>query len=140
MVGLGLYLNFDPSHLLWQGIDPIKAAKDYAGHIAHAQAKDVEVLPEGRDRYGVFGKTHERDEDTGEIRQRDNPWDTDWWRYRVPGLGQVDWLALVDAFYEKGFDGALSVEHEDPIWGGTPDRIEAGLEIAYRTLRPLLMR
>ena len=59
---------------------------------------------------------------------------------RVPGLGEVDWRRLVDAMYEGGFDGALSVEHEDPVWGGDPDRVKAGLEIAQRTLRPLIVR
>ena len=40
---------------------------------------------------------------------------------------------------EGGYDGVLSVEHEDPIWGGTEDRIETGLRVAHRTLRPLLV-
>ena len=47
--------------------------------------------------------------------------------------------ALVDALYEGGFDGVLSVEHEDPVWGGTEERVEIGLEVAHRTLRPLLV-
>jgi sugar phosphate isomerase/epimerase len=63
-----------------------------------------------------------------------------WWRYRVPGLGQVDWVRLIDALYEGGFDGVLSVEHEDPVWGGTEAKVQVGLEIAERTLRPLLVR
>ena len=70
---------------------------------------------------------------------REDPWDVGWWRYRVPGLGQVDWRAVVDTLYEGGFDGVLSVEHEDPVWGGTEDRIETGLQVAHRTLRPLLV-
>jgi sugar phosphate isomerase/epimerase len=65
--------------------------------------------------------------------------DVGWWCYRVPGLGQVDWLRLVDALYEGGFDGVLSVEHEDPVWGGTEERVEIGLRIAHHTLRPLLV-
>ena len=43
-----------------------------------------------------------------------------WWRYRIPGLGQVDFPHYVDTLYEGGFDGVLSVEHEDPLWGGAP--------------------
>ena len=54
--------------------------------------------------------------------------------------GEVDWWRLVDAMYEGGFDGTLSFEHEDPVWGGDTDRVKAGLEIAHRTLRPLLVR
>lgn len=130
MFSLGLYLNFDPSHLVWLGIDPVAAVRPYVDRIPHAQAKDIELFPERRNRYGFFGPT----------REREDPWDAGWWRYRIPGLGQVDWVRLVDALYEGGFDGVLSVEHEDPVWGGTEARVEAGLEVAHRTLRPLLVR
>jgi sugar phosphate isomerase/epimerase len=48
-------------------------------------------------------------------------------------------VRIVDALYEGGFDGVLSVEHEDPVWGGTEEKVEIGLQIAHRTLRPLLV-
>jgi len=129
MFSLGLYLNYDPSHLMWMGIDPIEAVRPYLDRIPHAQAKDIETFPHLRNRFGYPGKAVDRPD----------PWDVGWWRYRVPGLGEVDWRRLVDALYEGGFDGVLSVEHEDPIWGGTEDRIELGLQIAHRTLRPLIV-
>ena len=60
-----------------------------------------------------------------------------------PDLGDRPFTAthtrVVDALYEGGFDGVLSVEHEDPPWGGTEDKIETGLRVAHRTLRPLLV-
>jgi sugar phosphate isomerase/epimerase len=130
MFGLGLYLNFDPSHLLWLGIDPVDALRPYVDKVAHAHAKDAETFPERRNRYGFFGRLSEREGD---------PWDMGWWRYRIPGLGEVDFPRYVDALYEGGFDGYLSVEHEDPVWGGSPDKVEAGLEIARRNLRPLIL-
>jgi sugar phosphate isomerase/epimerase len=130
MFSLGLRLNFDPSHLLWLGIDPVAALRPYVHRVAHAHAKDAEVFPTRRDRYGVFGKTVERTDG----------WDSGWWRYRMPGLGQIDWRHVVDALYEGGFDGVLSVEHEDPVWGGDEERVKAGLEVAHRTLRPLIVR
>ncbi|MCX5240296.1 sugar phosphate isomerase/epimerase family protein [Streptomyces prunicolor] len=129
MFSLGLYLNWDPSHLTWIGVDPVKTIAPYADRIVHAQAKDAEILPGAIDRYGVFGKA------VG----RDDPWDNGWWRYRVPGRGQVDWNAVVDALYENGFTGTLSVEHEDPVWSGTEGKVKTGLEIAHRTLRPLIV-
>jgi sugar phosphate isomerase/epimerase len=46
----------------------------------------------------------------------------------------------VDTLYEGGFDGVLSVEHEDPVWGGTPELVEAGLRIAHNNLRGLVVR
>jgi len=130
MFSLGLYLNFDPSHLLWLGIDPVAAVRPYVDRIAHAHAKDAETFPERRNRYGFFGRLGERERD---------PWDMGWWRYRIPGLGQVDFRGYVDALYEGGFDGVLSVEHEDPVWGGTPEKVEHGLRLAHRHLRPLLL-
>ncbi|HEV2345886.1 MAG TPA: sugar phosphate isomerase/epimerase [Actinocrinis sp.] len=129
MFSLGFYLNYDPSHLLWLGIDPVEALRPYVDRIPHAQAKDAQVDPRARVRYGIFGRTL----------SRENPWDVGWWRYRVPGLGQVDWRAVVDALYEGGFTGVLSVEHEDPVWGGDETRVKQGLEIAHRTLRPLIV-
>jgi sugar phosphate isomerase/epimerase len=130
MFSLGLYLNYDPSHLLWLGIDPVAALRPYVDRVVHAQAKDIQLFTDQRDRYGFFGKAVERDD----------PWDVGWWRYRVPGLGDVDWVRVVDTLYEGGFDGTLSVEHEDPVWSGTPVRVRTGLEIAHRTLRPLIVK
>ena len=129
MFSLGLYLNFDPSHLVWMGIDPVEVVGPYVDRIPHAQAKDVQLFPMKRNRYGWPGKAVERED----------PWDVGWWRYRVPGLGQVDWPRLIDALYEGGFGGVLSVEHEDPVWGGTEERIKTGLRVAHRTLRPLIV-
>lgn len=129
MFSLGLYLNYDPSHLLWLGIDPVTALKPYVDRIPHAQAKDTQLDPAARNRYGFFGKTL----------SREHPWDEGWWRYRVPGLGQVDWSGVVDALYEGGFTGVLSVEHEDPVWGGTEEKVKQGLRIAHRTLSPLIV-
>ena len=129
MFSLGLYLNYDPSHLIWLGIDPVTALRPYVDRIPHAQAKDAQIDPAARNRYGHFGKTI----------GREHPWDEGWWRDRVPGLGDVDWRAVVDALYEGGFTGTLSVEHEDPVWGGSEAKVKQGLQIAHRTLRPLIV-
>ena len=61
MFSLGVELNFDPSHLLWLGIDPVEAVRPYLDRIPHAQAKDVETDPRRRNRYGVFGKALRED-------------------------------------------------------------------------------
>jgi sugar phosphate isomerase/epimerase len=129
MAELGLYLNFDPSHLVWLGIDPVAVATTYADAILHVQAKDVEVDSGGRNRLGVFGNAIDREL---------NPWQSGWWRYRVPGLGQVDWAALVESLAVSGYDGAVSVEHEDPVWSGSVDKVHEGLILARQTLEPLL--
>ena len=129
MFSLGLYLNFDPSHLVWMGIDPIEAVRPYVDRIPHAQAKDIQIFPHRRNRFGYPGKAI----------NRVDPWDVGWWRYRIPGLGDIDWRRLINVLYEEGFDGVLSVEHEDPVWSGNEARVKIGLEVARRTLRPLIV-
>lgn len=129
MAGLGLYLNFDPSHLVWLGIDPVAALRSVVHRVLHVQAKDAQVDAAARTTYSVFGQ----------LVERTSPWASGWWRYRIPGLGDVDWRRLVDVLYEGGFDGVVSVEHEDPVWSGTPDRVKQGLVLAERTLSPLLV-
>jgi sugar phosphate isomerase/epimerase len=124
MFTLGLKLNYDPSHLVGLGIDPIAAIVPYVSEIAHVQAKDTQILPGKIERYGFYGPI------TGE---------KGWYRFRVPGLGQVDWARLIDTLYEGGYDGVVSVEHEDPVWSGNTARVQAGLGIAHRTLRELVM-
>jgi sugar phosphate isomerase/epimerase len=128
MADLGLWLNFDPSHLVWLGIDPVAALDAHADRVLHVQAKDVEVHAEARTQYGVFGRVLDKE-----------PWVSGWWRYRVPGLGEVDWGRIVDHLYQAGFDGVVSVEHEDPVWSGDTARVLQGLEIARRTLDPLIV-
>jgi sugar phosphate isomerase/epimerase len=128
MAQLGLWLNYDPSHLVWLGIDPLAALETHADKVLHVQAKDVEVHVAARTQYGVFGRVLDRE-----------PWVSGWWRYRIPGLGEVDWRRLVDRLYQAGYDGVVSVEHEDPVWSGDPDRVLQGLSIAERTLAPLIV-
>lgn len=126
---LGLYLNFDPSHLAWIGIDPVDALRTCVSKVAHVQAKDIEIFPDKRNRYGYFGRAI----------ARGNPWESGWWRYRVPGLGQINWPRIIDVLYEGGFTGVISVEHEDPVWERSPKKVKDGLKIAHRTLSPLII-
>jgi sugar phosphate isomerase/epimerase len=128
MFSIGLYLNYDPSHLVWMGIDPTDALEPYTDRVAHVQAKDIELFPAARTRYGWPGKAV----------TRNDPWDVGWWRYRIPGHGQIDWSAVIDVLARGGFDGAVSIEHEDPDWGGTEDLVQQGLQLAHRTLRPIV--
>ncbi len=129
MFGLGLRLNYDPSHLVWLGIDPVTALKPVVDKVVHVQAKDVELDAAIRNQVGIFGRT---------VHRKDG-WDMGWWRYRIPGLGSVDWRRVIDTLYEQGYDGAVSVEHEDPVWGGSEAKVQQGLRIAEQTLSPLLI-
>jgi sugar phosphate isomerase/epimerase len=129
MSGLGLWLNLDPSHLTWLGIDPVAVVAPYADRVLHVQAKDVEVSAADRNRYGVFGNAVDR---------AAAPWTSGWWRYRLPGSGEVDWPGFLGALAGAGYDGVVSVEHEDPVWTGSVDRVLHGLELARDALAPLV--
>ncbi|MBI2942437.1 MAG: sugar phosphate isomerase/epimerase [Chloroflexi bacterium] len=121
-----LGLCFDPSHLVWQGIDWRRALREFGSRVYHAHAKDTEMLPEGMYRYGVYGPQLET-----------APRGTSgWFRYRLPGYGVVDWAAYVSTLHEVGFDGALTIEHEDNVWGFLTDPEEAkrGLLVGKRFL------
>jgi sugar phosphate isomerase/epimerase len=116
-------LNFDPSHLFWLGIDYIRAAKEFAPKIFHAHAKDCEFLPEGQYRYGIAGK-----------QINPTPWKSGWWRYRMPGLGKVNWEDLIKTLKSSGYDHVLSIEHEDPEWEGTEEKVKIGLQLGKKYL------
>jgi sugar phosphate isomerase/epimerase len=116
-------LNFDPSHLYWLGIDYLQCIKDFGKKIFHAHAKDTEILPSGKNRFGVFG------------RQLDPiPWKSGWWRYRMPGAGEIDWQKLVSTLQEAGYDFVLSIEHEDPVWEGSEEKVKTGLSLGQKHL------
>jgi sugar phosphate isomerase/epimerase len=116
-------LNLDPSHLYWLGIDYIQVVKDYASKIFHAHAKDTEILSEGEYYYGLFGRQIEP-----------IPWKSGWWRYRMPGLGQIDWKQFISVLQEYKYDYVLSVEHEDPVFEGSEEKIKKGLILAQKHL------
>ena len=122
-----LGLCYDPSHFYWLGIDYIAPIFEFRDRIYHAHAKDTEILAAGRDRFGIYG------------RQLDATAPREWWRYRLPGFGAVDWPRYLDALYQVGYDGVMSVEHEDPVWSDTPARALQGLKLAKQFLEPLLV-
>jgi sugar phosphate isomerase/epimerase len=124
----GLYLNFDPSHLVYLGIDPLVALDNAFERVALVQAKDIQTFPERRNRWGWPGR----------LLPRTEPFDSGWWRFRIPGLGEINWSPLVDRLAELGYDGTISVEHEDPVWGGSSDLTRKGLAIAERHLSALI--
>ena len=56
-----------------------------------------------------------------------------WWRYRIPGMGQLDWRAIISALVEIGYQGAIDIENEDPVFPGLP-----GCAVASRYLNSIL--
>ncbi|HID95598.1 MAG TPA: sugar phosphate isomerase/epimerase [Candidatus Latescibacteria bacterium] len=105
-------LEFDPSHLFWLGIDHLMAVREYGKRIYHIHAKDTEILEDTLARVGILGQG--------------------WWRFRIPGWGDIDWQMFISALLDVGYDGALSIEHEDPVFEGK--RRREGLILGYKHL------
>jgi sugar phosphate isomerase/epimerase len=111
-------LNFDPSHLVWQGIDYLAAVDEFRHRIKIVQAKDTEVLNNVQREAGMLSLR--------------------WWRHRIPGEGSIDWPAFVDRLRQAGYDSVLSIEHEDPLYEGSEERVLEGLSRTRAHLDPLL--
>jgi sugar phosphate isomerase/epimerase len=103
--GPALGINFDPSHLWWQGIDPVLAIRSLQGAIFHFHAKDVAIDSANAARNGVLDS---KNYDT--VLERS-------WTFRTVGWGhsETEWKSIVSALRLAGYDGALSIEHEDSL-------------------------
>ena len=108
-------IEFDPSHLYWQGIDHVRALKEYADRVHHVHAKDTEMLPENQYRGGINGS---------------------YFRFRIPGYGEINWFEFVSTLDEIGYTGGVAIEHEDPVYSG--DRFDEGLVRGHHVLDPLV--
>ncbi len=94
-----LGLNFDPSHLIWQGLDPALFIREFADRIYHVHMKDAAVTLDGK--AGIIGSHLP----FGDVRRG--------WNFRSLGHGDVDFEAIIRELNDIGYGGPLSVEWED---------------------------
>lgn len=92
-----LGVEFDPSHLIRLGIDPYAAYEGVKDRVKILHGKDTSIDEQRLQAVGYHG--------------------AGWWRYRLPGRGLVDWPRLLRQARAAGFDGAISIEHEDSDFG-----------------------
>lgn len=91
--------TFDPSHLHWQGVDPIEFVRRFPDRIYHVHVKDAALTLNGRS--GVLnGYLPSGDPRRG-------------WQFRCPGRGGIDWENVIRALNDAGYTGPLSVEYHD---------------------------
>ena len=114
-------VNYDPSHLIRMGIEPVRFLQEFAARVGHVHGKDTELLAERRYELGTeqpatfaegipFGGTH--------------------WRYTIPGHGQMRWIKAFEVLAAAGYDGFVSVELEDANFNGSEDGEKRGLLLA----------
>ncbi|MBY0522589.1 MAG: sugar phosphate isomerase/epimerase [Gemmataceae bacterium] len=91
--------TFDPSHLHWQGIDPVEFLRRFPDRIYHVHVKDAVLTLNGRT--GILGSYFP----LGHPRRG--------WDFRSPGHGGIDWAAVIRGLNEIGYEGALAIDWKD---------------------------
>jgi sugar phosphate isomerase/epimerase len=91
--GKPLGLNFDPSHLVWQFIEPARCIRDFGSRFVHVHAKDARIDADKLYEVGITG--------------------LGWHTAKLPGLGDVDWSAFFSALSDAGYGGPVCIEVED---------------------------
>lgn len=120
-------LQFDPSHLVWQFMDPIAAARDFVDKIYDVHLKDTEILWHVLRRTGIQPPNNAR-----------------WWRFRIPGYGSVDWKGFFTVLAEAGYQGAMNIENEDNFYypayeqGNFTEQYKRGFRTAHEFLKTLV--
>ena len=104
-VGNVIGANFDPSHLVWQGMDPVAAIRELKGAIYHVHAKDTKIDTYNTAANGVLDTKHYGDELNRS------------WIFRTVGYGNGEtyWRDMISNLRLCGYDKVLSIEHEDSV-------------------------
>ena len=124
-VGPVIGANFDPSHLVWQGIDPVSAIRYLGDAIYHFHAKDTKIDDINTARIGVLDTKHYGDEANRA------------WVFRAVGYGHdlKGWRDICSELRLVGYDRVMSIEHEDSLMS-----IDEGLSKAIDTLKQCIIR
>ncbi len=123
--GNNLGANFDPSHLFWQGMDPLVSVKKLGNAIFHVHAKDCRVDPQNTAENGVLDTKHYSDELNRS------------WIFRTVGYGHGAefWTDFVSTLRAVGYDGVMSIEHEDSLMS-----MNEGFQKAVSFLQGVLLK
>jgi sugar phosphate isomerase/epimerase len=94
-------LNYDPSHLVWQQMDPIAPLAEFADRLFHVHAKDVRIDRARLNDVGILATPLEYHEPV------------------IPGRGEIDWARFLRALAGAGYKGAVCLEVEDRAYEGS---------------------
>ena len=113
-------INYDPSHLIRMGIDPIRFLKEFPNRVYHVHGKDCIVNQEAMYEFGSEQpSTFDEGHDFG----------NSVWRYTIPGHGITPWTEVFSILKSAGYKGAVSIELEDENFNGS----EAGEKLGIIT-------
>lgn len=113
-----LSLSFSPADCVWLGIDYLRVLSGVAAAIDHVEAIDIEINRELLVDSGMYGPL--------------------WWRYRIPGKGQVDWGQFIEALKLYDFNGTISIHIDDEFVVDDQLELENALDASIKKLAPLV--
>jgi sugar phosphate isomerase/epimerase len=111
-------LNYDPSHLIWLMIDPVRPIREFGSRIFHVHAKDARLDRHKLDEHGIFNPACHTP--------------------KLPGQGDVPWGAFIGALADAGFKGDVCVEVEDRAWEKTTEDRIRSLQVSHAFLRQFM--
>lgn len=113
-------LNYDPSHMIWQGMDYLKPIREFADRLVHIHAKDVRLDRHRLDDVGILAHP------------------TQYHTPKLPGMGDVDWGRFFSVLSDVGYRGPVCVEVEDRAYERTLADRQASLVQSHTYLRNFL--
>lgn len=111
-------LNYDPSHLVLQHMDPMAPLAEFKDKLFHLHAKDIKIDRERLNASGVFA------------------YPLEWHQPRIPGYGELDWARYMGHVMAVGYDGPVCIEVEDESFGRTLEGRKRAIRVAGAVLRP----
>lgn len=118
---MAMGVNYDPSHLIRMGIDPIRFLGEFVSRVAHVHGKDCEIFAE---RIQDLGWEQEPTFAEG------LPFGGHFWRYTIPGHGIMRWPVAFSLLENAGYKGAVCIELEDGRFNGTEGGEKGGLVLS----------
>jgi sugar phosphate isomerase/epimerase len=120
-------INYDPSHLVRMGIDPIRFLNEFVSRVVHVHGKDCEIDAERQYLYGT--------EQPATFPDPARAFGANHWQYTIPGHGQIQWNKIFDLLKNAGFNGLVAVELEDQRFNGTEQGEKKGLTLSLEYLK-----
>lgn len=116
-----LGINYDPSHLIWQMMDPIQPLYAFKEKIFHVHFKDMKIHKDRLDQVGIMA------------------YPLEFMSPKLPGFGDVDWSKFVSALNDIGYDGFACIEIEDRSFEGSEKKVLDSLKISKRYLEQFVI-
>lgn len=123
-----LGVNYDPSHLIRMGIDPVRFLREFIEQVHHVHAKDTIILADDIYNFGTLQSA---------TLAKPHAFGGHAWRYCIPGHGLAPWGELLAILKDADYDGMLCIELEDENFNGSLDAEIRGLTAARDVLANL---